>query len=113
MRLHRNRELLPGLNIAQNEVLRNRLKELVFHCNYRIDTGRTTRSPCCRADGGRVFLCSRYGHEPARMYDCLRCQKAEALEHKEPWIISLAQRSSGWGLSSYSRDQVLRSLSAI
>ena len=64
-------------------------------CKHRKATGTYSNAPCCRSEGGQVFHCTLYGHSPARLFDCLNCQKQIALKNREPWISPLLQLSKG------------------
>ncbi len=107
-----NDEELPRLNIASNIALRNKLQVLAVECSFRLDTGKKSRAPCCRAEGGKVFRCTQFNWEPAKLYDCMVCQKNKAIRDKAEWILPLVQLSQGLESSSYSLDQVLLLLSA-
>lgn len=104
-------EELPRLNILSNVMLRNKLQQLVRACAYRVETDKRTNAPCCRAEGGKVFRCSKYNYEPAKFWDCMICKKNEAIRSKAEWITPLVSLSQGSVPSGYSLEQVLHMLS--
>lgn len=80
-------------------LIRKQLLGMVQSCPDRKDTGKLTTAPCCRVENGRVFHCQLYGHQPAKLYDCLQCRKRFAIEEDAQWIKPLLQLSRGSDLS--------------
>lgn len=86
---------VPFFSLQNYPLIRKRLVQAVKNCEHRKDTGELTTAPCCRTENGKVFECKLYGHKPAKLYDCLLCQKKLAIENQEQWIKPLSQLSRG------------------
>lgn len=85
----------PYFSLGNFPVIRKKLLQRVHSCANRKYTGKVTTAACCRAEQGKVFHCTLYGHEPAKLWDCMACQKRIAIEEKAEWITPLVKLSRG------------------
>lgn len=76
-------------------LIRKHLLQCAKNCKHRKNTGKITTSVCCRVERGQVFRCLLYGHEPAKLFDCINCKKSEAVNQGAEWIKPLVQLSRG------------------
>jgi len=86
---------VPFFSFQNFPWIRKQLVEAVRGCKHRKDTGTITTEPCCRVEQGRVYHCNLYDHYPAKLYDCLNCQKRFAIDKEAQWIQPLVQLSQG------------------
>lgn len=89
------RNTTPFFSFQNFPLIRKKLVHRVNTCPHRKNTGKITTAPCCRSEQGRVYQCLLYGHQPAKLFDCLNCKKQEATENKEKWILPLIELSRG------------------